>query len=155
MNANIQGLLIAAGQNLKRLLSRWDAPLVNDFFAMIFYGVLHPVLAALPVLLGISASSPYWMGEDSGYASVRSLVLPGAVTGEVLARTGADRVDLLSDPGGVRKRIGYVGQNSSAGVVIMVRVSSSLPGMVPAALPSSTMRKICMRSSSEAVASTP
>ena len=28
----------------------------------------------LPVLLALSASSPYWMGQDSGYASVRSLV---------------------------------------------------------------------------------
>ncbi|WP_371409081.1 carboxylate--amine ligase/circularly permuted type 2 ATP-grasp protein [Micromonospora zamorensis] len=28
----------------------------------------------LPVLLALSTSSPYWMGQDSGYASVRSLV---------------------------------------------------------------------------------
>jgi carboxylate-amine ligase len=28
----------------------------------------------LPVLLALSASSPYWMGEDSGYASTRSLL---------------------------------------------------------------------------------
>lgn len=28
----------------------------------------------LPVLLALSASSPYWMGEDSGYASIRSLM---------------------------------------------------------------------------------
>jgi carboxylate-amine ligase len=28
----------------------------------------------LPVLLALSASSPYWLGEDSGYASVRSLL---------------------------------------------------------------------------------
>jgi len=28
----------------------------------------------LPVLLALSASSPFWMGEDSGYASARSLV---------------------------------------------------------------------------------
>ena len=36
--------------------------------------VAQRVAPALPVLLGLSASSPYWMGEDSGYASVRSLV---------------------------------------------------------------------------------
>jgi rifampicin phosphotransferase len=29
----------------RRLLSRWDAPLVNDFFAMIFYGVLRKLTA--------------------------------------------------------------------------------------------------------------
>jgi carboxylate-amine ligase len=36
--------------------------------------VAQRVASALPVLLALSASSPYWMGEDSGYASVRSLV---------------------------------------------------------------------------------
>jgi carboxylate-amine ligase len=36
--------------------------------------IAQRVAPALPVLLGLSASSPYWMGEDSGYASVRSLV---------------------------------------------------------------------------------
>src|SRR4051812_12358131 len=36
--------------------------------------VTQRVAPALPVLLAVSASSPYWMGEDSGYASVRSLV---------------------------------------------------------------------------------
>ncbi|MEU8813544.1 carboxylate--amine ligase/circularly permuted type 2 ATP-grasp protein [Actinoplanes sp. NPDC048796] len=36
--------------------------------------VAQRVTSALPTLLALSASSPYWMGEDSGYASVRSLV---------------------------------------------------------------------------------
>ena len=36
--------------------------------------VAQRVAPALPALLALSASSPYWMGEDSGYASVRSLV---------------------------------------------------------------------------------
>ncbi|MEU4242273.1 carboxylate--amine ligase/circularly permuted type 2 ATP-grasp protein [Actinoplanes sp. NPDC026619] len=36
--------------------------------------VAQRVTPILPVLLALSASSPYWMGEDSGYASVRSLV---------------------------------------------------------------------------------
>ncbi|RAK38193.1 carboxylate-amine ligase [Actinoplanes lutulentus] len=36
--------------------------------------VTQRVSPVLPVLLALSASSPYWMGEDSGYASVRSLV---------------------------------------------------------------------------------
>jgi len=30
----------------RRLLSKWDAPLVNDFFAMIFYGVLRRLVRA-------------------------------------------------------------------------------------------------------------
>jgi carboxylate-amine ligase len=36
--------------------------------------VAQRVASALPVLLALSASSPFWMGEDSGYASARSLV---------------------------------------------------------------------------------
>ena len=39
--------LAAAYQQLeKQLLTRWDAPLVNDFFAMIFYGVLRKLAAS-------------------------------------------------------------------------------------------------------------
>jgi rifampicin phosphotransferase len=37
--------LVAHYQDLeRRLLTRWDAPLVNDFFAMIFYGVLRKLV---------------------------------------------------------------------------------------------------------------
>ncbi|GAB7037933.1 MULTISPECIES: carboxylate--amine ligase/circularly permuted type 2 ATP-grasp protein [Catenuloplanes] len=36
--------------------------------------VAQRVQPVLPSLLALSASSPYWMGQDSGYASVRSLV---------------------------------------------------------------------------------
>ncbi|GAB4157232.1 MAG: hypothetical protein Fur0046_37080 [Cyanobacteria bacterium J069] len=39
--------LVAHYHDLERqLLTRWDAPLVNDFFAMIFYGVLRKLTAA-------------------------------------------------------------------------------------------------------------
>ncbi|MFZ5556109.1 MAG: PEP/pyruvate-binding domain-containing protein [Pseudomonadota bacterium] len=37
----------------RRLLTRWDAPLVNDFFAMIFYGVLRALVAK-------------WLGQAQG-----------------------------------------------------------------------------------------
>jgi pyruvate,water dikinase len=37
----------------RRLLTRWDAPLVNDFFAMIFYGVLRKLVAK-------------WCGDSDG-----------------------------------------------------------------------------------------
>ncbi|GAA3387444.1 hypothetical protein GCM10020369_29960 [Cryptosporangium minutisporangium] len=36
--------------------------------------VAQRVSQYLPVLLAISASSPFWMGEDTGYASIRSLL---------------------------------------------------------------------------------
>ncbi|HSO06728.1 MAG TPA: PEP-utilizing enzyme, partial [Pelomicrobium sp.] len=37
----------------RRLLTRWDAPLINDFFAMIFYGVLRALVAK-------------WLGQAEG-----------------------------------------------------------------------------------------
>jgi carboxylate-amine ligase len=36
--------------------------------------IAQRVTPYLPVLLALSASSPFWMGEDSGYASIRSLM---------------------------------------------------------------------------------
>ena len=46
--------LVAYYHDLERqLLTRWDAPLVNDFFAMIFYGVLRKLTAA-------------WCGDTAG-----------------------------------------------------------------------------------------
>lgn len=36
--------------------------------------VLNQVKPWLPVLLALSASSPFWMGQDTGYASYRSMV---------------------------------------------------------------------------------
>ena len=45
--------LIASYRDLERqLLTRWDAPLVNDFFAMIFYGVLRKLVVT-------------WVGDES------------------------------------------------------------------------------------------
>lgn len=36
--------------------------------------VLHALLDHLPLLLALSASSPYWAGHDSGYASQRAML---------------------------------------------------------------------------------
>jgi carboxylate-amine ligase len=61
--------------------------------------VAQRVAPALPVFLALSASSPYWMGEDSGYASVRSLVWmrwPTAGDSGVL-QSAADHDALVAD----------------------------------------------------------
>jgi glutamate---cysteine ligase / carboxylate-amine ligase len=53
----------------------------------------------LPVLLAISASSPFWMGEDTGYASMRSLLWqrwPTAGTSGLLT-SAADHDDLVAE----------------------------------------------------------
>src|ERR687894_2004882 len=37
-------------------------------------GIMQGVGRALPVLLALSASSPYWNEQDTGYASIRSII---------------------------------------------------------------------------------
>ncbi|MEV4636784.1 carboxylate--amine ligase/circularly permuted type 2 ATP-grasp protein [Actinoplanes sp. NPDC049548] len=61
--------------------------------------IAQRVTPALPVLLALSASSPYWMGEDSGYASVRSLVwMRWPTAGDSgLVRDAADHDALVAD----------------------------------------------------------
>ncbi|GLY05635.1 MULTISPECIES: carboxylate--amine ligase/circularly permuted type 2 ATP-grasp protein [Actinoplanes] len=61
--------------------------------------VAQRVAPTLPVLLALSTSSPFWMGEDSGYASVRSLVWmrwPTAGDSGVL-HSAAEHEALVSD----------------------------------------------------------
>jgi glutamate---cysteine ligase / carboxylate-amine ligase len=36
--------------------------------------ITQRIAGALPVLLALSASSPYWNGQDTGYASIRSII---------------------------------------------------------------------------------
>lgn len=43
--------------------------------------IVNAVTNYLPHLLAISASSPYWQGEDTGFASIRSLVFAAMSTG--------------------------------------------------------------------------
>lgn len=61
--------------------------------------VAQRVAPYLPVLLAVSASSPYWMGEDSGYASMRSLVWQRWPTAGLSAElsTAAEHDALVAD----------------------------------------------------------
>lgn len=61
------------------LLPHWDAPLVNDFFAMIFYGVLRRLTAA-------------WCGDEEG--SLHNDLLTGQ--GEMISAEPAQRVRELA-----------------------------------------------------------
>ncbi|MGI5166298.1 glutamate--cysteine ligase [Spirillospora sp. CA-253888] len=72
--------------------------------------VAHRLGPRLPALLALSASSPYWLGADSGYASYRSLVWSRWPTagpfGEYGSAAEYDRVvadlvrsGVISDPG--------------------------------------------------------
>ncbi|MCS5717157.1 carboxylate--amine ligase/circularly permuted type 2 ATP-grasp protein [Herbiconiux sp. CPCC 205763] len=61
--------------------------------------IAQRVARDLPVLLALSASSPYWNGQDTGYSSIRSIIWqrwPSAgATGEM--GSGAEYDELLSD----------------------------------------------------------
>jgi carboxylate-amine ligase len=61
--------------------------------------VVRRVAPYLPVLLAISASSPYWNGSDTGYASYRSVVWSRWPTAGPPAHveTGADYEELVAD----------------------------------------------------------
>ncbi|HEX9030743.1 MAG TPA: glutamate--cysteine ligase [Streptosporangiaceae bacterium] len=72
--------------------------------------VAHRVAPWLPALLALSASSPFWLGADTGYASCRTLIwrrwptagtIPRFESAAEYDKTVADlvRSDVISDPG--------------------------------------------------------
>jgi pyruvate,water dikinase len=63
----------------RQLLTRWDAPLVNDFFAMIFYGVLRSLCAT-------------WLGDREG--SLQNDLIAGE--GGIVSAEPAQRVNTLA-----------------------------------------------------------
>ena len=72
--------LIASYRNLERqLLTRWDAPLVNDFFAMIFYGVLRKLVVS-------------WAGDASG--SLQNDLVSGG--GAIVSAEPAMRIERMA-----------------------------------------------------------
>jgi pyruvate,water dikinase len=80
--------LVAYYRTLEQeLLTQWDAPLVNDFFAMLFYGLLRRLTSG-------------WCGDADG--SLQNDLLAGA--GEMVSAEPAERIRLLAaaareDPG--------------------------------------------------------
>jgi rifampicin phosphotransferase len=76
----------------RQLLKKWDAPLVNDFFAMIFYGVLRSLCVK-------------WLGDQSGTFQ-NELLLDGGdiISAEPprrimkMAALASDIAPLLADP---------------------------------------------------------
>jgi carboxylate-amine ligase len=81
----LDGLAITPDTRYRRMLDDYQLLAREQLIcgAQVHVGVADPdaavsvsqrVAPALPVLLALSSSSPYWMGEDTGYASVRSLI---------------------------------------------------------------------------------
>jgi len=72
--------LIASYRDLERqLLTRWDAPLVNDFFAMIFYGLLRKLVVS-------------WAGDASG--TLQNDLVSGG--GAIVSAEPATRIERMA-----------------------------------------------------------
>ncbi|MFF5291969.1 carboxylate--amine ligase/circularly permuted type 2 ATP-grasp protein [Paractinoplanes globisporus] len=124
--------------------------------------VAQRVAPALPVLLALSASSPYWMGEDSGYASVRSLVwMRWPTAGDPGVLRSADEHDELvadliksgtiSDP----KMVYFDVRPSAHLPTVELRVTDSSPDVDTVVLLAGLFRALVMRARQEHRAGTP
>ncbi len=75
----------------RQLLLRWDAPLVNDFFAMIFYGVLRKLTAR-------------WCGDEDGTLQNDLLCNEGGmISAEPARRVREMATSVASDPAAVTR----------------------------------------------------
>ncbi|MBW3605608.1 MAG: carboxylate--amine ligase/circularly permuted type 2 ATP-grasp protein [Actinobacteria bacterium] len=106
----------------------------------------------LPVLLALSASSPYWMGEDSGYASVRSLLWQrwptAGASGLVQSATDHDDLvaELISSGTITDRRMIYFDVRPSAHVpTLELRVTDSCPDVDDIVLLAGLYRALVLR----------
>jgi carboxylate-amine ligase len=121
--------------------------------------VAHRVAPWLPALLALSASSPYWLGTDSGYASYRTLVwrrwpTTGARGGFASAadydQTVADlvRSGVITDPGMI-----YFDVRPSAHLpTLELRICDSCPSLQDVVLLAGLFRALVIREADAAIA---
>ena len=114
--------------------------------------IAQRVTPALPVLLGLSASSPYWMGEDSGYASVRSLVWlrwpTAGDSGEVTSAADHDALvaDLIASGTITDPKMVYFDVRPSAHLpTVELRVTDSSPDVDTVVLLAGLFRGLVLR----------
>ncbi|WP_436527389.1 glutamate--cysteine ligase [Actinoplanes sp. HUAS TT8] len=124
--------------------------------------VVQRVAPSLPVLLALSASSPFWMGEDSGYASARSLVWTRWPTaGDSGRLNSAEEFDMLvndliasgtiSDP-----KMVYFDVRPSAHVpTVELRVTDACPDVDTVVLLAGLFRALVRRAQQEHRAGVP
>ncbi|WP_229715630.1 carboxylate--amine ligase/circularly permuted type 2 ATP-grasp protein [Mangrovihabitans endophyticus] len=118
--------------------------------------VAQRVAPSLPVLLALSASSPYWMGEDSGYASTRSLIwLRWPTAGDSGRLTSAADYDALveellasgtiTDP----KMVYFDVRPSAHLPTVELRVTDSCPDVDTVVLLAGLFRALALRARQE------
>ena len=124
--------------------------------------IAQRVTPHLPVLLALSASSPFWMGEDTGYASTRSLLWQrwptAGLSGEISTAAEHDALvaDLvasgtISDPGMI-----YFDVRPSAHVpTLELRVPDACPDVDDVVLLAGLFRALVRRERDAVLAGTP
>ncbi len=124
--------------------------------------VARRVSADLPVLLALSASSPYWLGTDTGYASYRTFVwsrwptsgpFPEVADAKVYGELIGDLISssVITDPGMI-----YFDVRPSAHVpTIELRLCDSTPRVDDVLLLAGLFRALVMRASADEEAGRP
>jgi glutamate---cysteine ligase / carboxylate-amine ligase len=124
--------------------------------------VAHRVAPWLPALLALSASSPFWLGTDTGYASYRTLIwrrwpTAGALHGFESAadydRAVADlvRSGVITDPGMI-----YFDVRPSAHLpTLELRICDSCPRLETVVLLAGLFRALVIRETGAATAGSP
>ena len=121
--------------------------------------VAHRVAPWLPALLALSASSPFWLGTDTGYASYRTLIwrrwpttgAPGGFTSAAdYDQTVADlvRSGVITDPGMI-----YFDVRPSAHLpTVELRICDSCPRLEDVVLLAGLFRALVVRETGAAIA---
>lgn len=114
--------------------------------------VAQEVARWLPVLLALSASSPFWMGADSGYSSIRSLLWQRWPTAGAsgLVQSARDHDDLVAElisSGTIsdRKMIYFDVRPSAHVPTLELRVTDSCPDLDDIVLLAGLYRALVLR----------
>jgi glutamate---cysteine ligase / carboxylate-amine ligase len=124
--------------------------------------VAHRVAPWLPALLALSASSPFWLGTDTGYASYRTLTwrrwptagaLPGFASAADYDRAVTDlvRSGVITDPG----MIYFDVRPSDHLPTLELRIADSCPRLEDVVLLAGLFRALVIRETAAAIAGSP